>query len=176
MNSCSINLIGNELSGSGIGVGISADQYASDTVALHDLIEEIYKEVDIRPQIIAPGGFFDAGWFQQFLSKTVGKLDVITHHIYNLGPGTSQSRVIQSMIPYVNRSHTHVFLFVGSDEHVIDRILNPSVLESGGDVFRNLHNVVRTSANSATAWVGEAGGAYNSGRDGVTNAFVFSFW
>ncbi|XP_057767951.1 heparanase-like protein 3 isoform X1 [Salvia miltiorrhiza] len=142
--------LGNELSGRGIGVGISADQYASDTVALHDLVEEIYKEVDIRPQIIAPGGFFDAGWFQQFLAKTVGSVDVITHHIYNLGPG--------------------------SDEHLVDRILNPSVLESGGDVFRNLHNVVRTSPNSAAAWVGEAGGAYNSGHDGVTNAFVFSFW
>ncbi|KAL1553729.1 heparanase [Salvia divinorum] len=142
--------LGNELSGRGIGVGIAADQYASDTIALHDLVKEIYKEVDVRPQIIAPGGFFDAGWFQQFLAKAVGSLDVITHHIYNLGPG--------------------------SDEHVIDRILNPSVLESGGDVFRNLHNVVRTSPNSAAAWVGEAGGAYNSGRDGVTNAFVFSFW
>ncbi|KAG6410452.1 hypothetical protein SASPL_128512 [Salvia splendens] len=142
--------LGNELSGSGIGVGIAADQYASDTIALHDLVKEVYKELDVRPQIIAPGGFFDAGWFQQFLAKTVGSLDVITHHIYNLGPG--------------------------SDEHVIDRILNPSVLESGGDVFRNLHNVIRTSPNSAAAWVGEAGGAYNSGRDGVTNAFVFSFW
>ncbi|KAL0427243.1 UNVERIFIED_CONTAM: Heparanase-like protein 3 [Sesamum latifolium] len=103
-----------------------------------------------REYIIAPGGFFDPGWFQQFLAKTVGSLNVITHHIYNLGPG--------------------------SDEHLIDRILNPSVLDNGADVFRNLHNVVRTSANSATAWVGEAGGAYNSGRNGVTNAFVFSFW
>lgn len=78
---------GNELSGSGIGVGIAADQYASDTVVLHDLVEDVYKGVDTKPQIIAPGGFFDAGWFQQFLAKTVGSLNVITHHIYNLGPG-----------------------------------------------------------------------------------------
>lgn len=26
------------------------------------------------------------------------------------------------------------------------------------------------------AWVSEAGGAYNSGRNLVTNAFVFGFW
>ncbi|KAL0337519.1 UNVERIFIED_CONTAM: Heparanase-like protein 3 [Sesamum calycinum] len=121
----------NELSGTGIGVGIDVNTYASDTIVLHDLIYDIYKEVNAKPQIIAPGGF-DPGWFQQFLAKTVGSLNVITHHIYNLGPG--------------------------SDEHLIDRILNPTVLDNGGDVFRNLHNVIRTSANSATAWVGEAGG------------------
>lgn len=67
-------------------------------------------------------------------------------------------------------------VFVGSDEHLIERILDPSVLDNGGDVFRNLHNIVRTSPNKASAWVGESGGAYNSGRNGVTNAFVFSFW
>ncbi|KAI3446844.1 hypothetical protein Pfo_003509 [Paulownia fortunei] len=142
--------LGNELSGRGIGVGIAVDPYASDTIVLHDLIQDIYKGVNAKPLIIAPGGFFDPGWFQQFLAKTVGSLNVITHHIYNLGPG--------------------------SDEHLIDRILNPSVLDSGADVFRNLHNIVRTSTNSAAAWVGEAGGAYNSGRNKVTNAFVFSFW
>ncbi|KAK6126924.1 hypothetical protein DH2020_039339 [Rehmannia glutinosa] len=142
--------LGNELSGSGIGVGIAVDPYASDTIVLHNLIQDIYKGINTKPQIIAPGGFFDPGWFQQFLAKTVGSVNVITHHIYNLGPG--------------------------SDEHLIDRILNPSVLDSGADVFRNVHNVVRTSINSAVAWVGEAGGAYNSGRNKVTNAFVFSFW
>ncbi|KAL2228825.1 UNVERIFIED_CONTAM: Heparanase-like protein 3 [Sesamum indicum] len=142
--------LGNELSGRGIGVGIDVDTYAFDTIVLHDLIHDIYKEVNTKPQIIAPGGFFDPGWFQQFLAKTVGSMNVISHHIYNLGPG--------------------------SDEHLIERILNPSVLDNGADVFRNLHNIIRTSENSAAAWVGEAGGAYNSGRNGVTNAFVFSFW
>ncbi|GFP94031.1 heparanase-like protein 3 [Phtheirospermum japonicum] len=141
--------LGNELSGSGVGSRIDVGPYAVDTIVLYNLIQDIYTNISIKPQIIAPGGFFDAGWFQQFLAKTVGSLNVITHHIYNLGPG--------------------------SDEHLIDRILNPSVLDNGGDGFRNLHNVVRTSTNSAVAWVGESGGAYNSGCNGVTNAFVFSF-
>ncbi|KAL6534900.1 hypothetical protein OROGR_013575 [Orobanche gracilis] len=142
--------LGNELSGSGIGVGVSVDPYASDTIVLHNLIQDIYNNITIKPMIIAPGGFFDRGWFQQYLAKTVGSLNVLSHHIYNLGPG--------------------------NDEHLIDRILNTSILDKGADVFRNLHDVVRTSPNQAVAWVGEAGGAYNSGRDKVTNAFVFSFW
>ncbi|KAK6151679.1 hypothetical protein DH2020_014314 [Rehmannia glutinosa] len=95
--------LGNELSGSGIGVGIAVDPYATDTIVLHNLIQDIYKGINTKPQIIAPGGFFDPG----------------------------------------------------SDEHLIDRILNPSVLDSGADVFRNVHNVVRTSINSAVAWVGK---------------------
>lgn len=79
---------GNELSGSGVGVGISVDQYAADTVVLHNLIQDIYKETSLKPLTIGPGGFFDAGWFQQYITKTNGSLNAITHHIYNLGPGT----------------------------------------------------------------------------------------
>lgn len=78
---------GNELSGSGIGAKIPVDAYASDTVVLHDLVQNIYKGISVKPKIIAPGGFFDADWFQKFLAKTVGSLNSITHHIYNLGPG-----------------------------------------------------------------------------------------
>lgn len=93
---------GNELCGSGIGVGIAADQYASDTIVLHDLIEDIYKGVGTKPKIIAPGGFFDAGWFQQYLAKTVGSVHVITHHIYNLGPGIQTDLNPQEMNKFVD--------------------------------------------------------------------------
>lgn len=142
--------LGNELSGSGVGVRISVDQYAADTVVLHNLIQDIYKETSLKPLTIGPGGFFDAGWFQQYITKTNGSLNAITHHIYNLGPG--------------------------SDEHLMDRILNPSILDSGGDDFPRLQSIVNSSGTLAVAWVGESGGAYNSGRDKVTNTFVFSFW
>lgn len=69
-----------------------------------------------------------------------------------------------------------LFLFVGVDEHLIEKILDPSYLDGEADVFRGLKNILRSSATSAVAWVGESGGAYNSGRNHVTNAFVFSFW
>ncbi|KAJ1700321.1 hypothetical protein LUZ63_000100 [Rhynchospora breviuscula] len=36
--------------------------------------------------------------------------------------------------------------------------------------------MIRRSSKSAVAWVGKAGGAYNSGRHLVTDSFVFSFW
>ena len=65
---------------------------------------------------------------------------------------------------------------LGSDEHLIDKILDPSVLGSVSGTFSNLQSLLKRSGTSAVAWVGEAGGAYNSGRNQVTNAFVFSFW
>ncbi|PWA97236.1 Heparanase-like protein 3 [Artemisia annua] len=41
------------------------------------------------------------------------------------------------------------------------------------DLFQE---ILMNSRTSTVAWVGEAGGAYNSGRNQATNAFVFSFW
>lgn len=81
-------LTGNELCGSGVGTRVDADQYASDTIVLHNIVEKIYKGVEPKPLIIAPGGFFDAKWFGEFIDKSSNSVDVITRHIYNLGPGT----------------------------------------------------------------------------------------
>nr|GMD95094.1 heparanase-like protein 3 [Ipomoea batatas] len=142
--------LGNELSGSGVGVRVAADQYASDTSHLHNIVQNIYKDASYKPLIIAPGGFFDANWFTEFVDKTNNSLDVITHHIYNLGPGR--------------------------DEHLIEKILDPSYLDGEADTFNQLRSILNSSETSVNAWVGEAGGAYNSGRNHVTNAFVFSFW
>ncbi|KAK6156544.1 hypothetical protein DH2020_010792 [Rehmannia glutinosa] len=141
--------LGNELGGRPIlGVEIAADPYASDTFALHSLIQKIYKGVNMKPLIMAPGGLFESNWFKRFIRKTGRSLDVITHHIYNLGSGL--------------------------DENLIDRIVNATVLDGGANVFKSLHNILKNS--STVSWVGESGGVYNSGRDGVTNAFVYGFW
>jgi len=56
------------------------------------------------------------------------------------------------------------------------KILDPSYLDGESRIFKNLQQIIRNSGTSAVAWVGEAGGAYNSGRNHVTNAFVMSFW
>ena len=64
----------------------------------------------------------------------------------------------------------------GVDQHLVEKILNPSYLDGEADTFRQLENILKTSVTSASAWVGEAGGAYNSGHNLVTNAFVLSFW
>ncbi|XP_021277651.1 heparanase-like protein 3 isoform X2 [Herrania umbratica] len=142
--------LGNELCGSGVGTRVSVNQYAADTAALQSIVQDIYKDIDFKPLIIAPGGFYDSNWFKEFIHKTTKSLDVVTHHIYNLGPGV--------------------------DEHLVEKILNPSVLDGESGTFSGLHNIIKSSTTSATAWVGEAGGAYNSGHNLVTNAFVFSFW
>ncbi|KAD6795007.1 hypothetical protein R6Q59_021085 [Mikania micrantha] len=142
--------LGNELSGSGVGTRVNASQYAFDTVTLKNMVQEIYKGIEPKPRIIAPGGFFDANWFKEFIDRTPQTLDIITHHIYNLGPGV--------------------------DQHLVEKILDPSYLDGEADTFKQLENILKTSVTSASAWVGEAGGAYNSGHNLVTNAFVFSFW
>lgn len=80
-------LSGNELCGSGVGTRVAADQYASDTISLKNIVQDIYKGIEPKPLIIAPGGFFDANWFKEFVTKTTKSVDVVTHHIYNLGPG-----------------------------------------------------------------------------------------
>ncbi|KAG8491679.1 hypothetical protein CXB51_014958 [Gossypium anomalum] len=89
--------LGNELSGNGVGTRIAVNQYAADTAALQRIVQKIYKDVDLKPLIIAPGGFYE------FIDKTTTSLDVVTHHIYNLGPGV--------------------------DTHLIEKILNPAVLD-----------------------------------------------
>lgn len=79
---------GNELSGNGIGAEIAADQYASDVDALQNLVQNVYRGSEVKPLVLAPGGFFDAQWFTEFVAKTTETLQIVTHHIYNLGPGT----------------------------------------------------------------------------------------
>ncbi|KAL6606098.1 hypothetical protein ACP70R_041751 [Stipagrostis hirtigluma subsp. patula] len=143
--------LGNELSGTGVGVRIGADQYAADVITLKSVVDKIYREDASKPLVLAPGGFFDTAWFSELLAKTKPNLlNVITHHIYSLGPGR--------------------------DTHLIEKILNPSVLDGMESTFSNLQGILNSAGTSTVAWVGEAGGAYNSGHHLVTDSFVFSFW
>lgn len=59
---------------------------------------------------------------------------------------------------------------------MIKKILNPWYLDGGSQSFKDVQNILKESGSETVAWVGEAGGAYNSGRNRVSNAFVFSFW
>ncbi|XP_061991211.1 heparanase-like protein 3 [Rosa rugosa] len=142
--------LGNELCGRGVGTSVAASQYVNDTASLHKIVQNVYKGVGLKPLILSPGGFFDAPWFKELADKTTTSLDAVTHHIYNLGPGV--------------------------DQHLIEKILDPAYLDGIANTFSSLQNILKTSATSASAWVGEAGGAYNSGHHLVTDAFVFSFW
>jgi len=143
--------LGNELSGSGVGNNISAEQYAADVFELHKLLKTIYENQTVKPLLVAPDGFFDADWFTKFIKLTEPRiLNVVTHHIYNLGAGV--------------------------DPNLTQKILDPVFLSQESYVFQGLQSILKNYAPWAKAWVGESGGAYNSGHEGVTNAFVSSFW
>ncbi|KAJ7547497.1 hypothetical protein O6H91_08G088500 [Diphasiastrum complanatum] len=143
--------LGNELSGSGVGTSIPVSQYATDMKTLRAIVDTIYSGWGNKPLVVAPDGFFDANWFQQLLQRTGSKVvDVLTFHIYNLGPGVSTD--------------------------LVDKILNPSYLSQAAGTFQSTKQILQNSGPWAQAWVGEAGGAYNSGHHLVTDAFVFGFW
>ncbi|KAK3438121.1 hypothetical protein EUGRSUZ_C02740 [Eucalyptus grandis] len=142
--------LGNELSGQGIGAQISAQQYASDIKTLQNLLDDIYGGFEVKPLILAPGGFFDANWFKDFVDHTTQMFQVVTHHVYSLG--------------------------AGYDDNLTSRILDPSYLNGMAQTFSSLESILKNSGTSAVAWVGEAGGAYGGGHHLVTDAFVSSFW
>ncbi|XLR34303.1 hypothetical protein HN51_043605 [Arachis hypogaea] len=73
---------GNELCGSGVGTSVSAEQYASDIAALRNIIHDVYRGIRHKPLVIAPGGFYDANWFQEFVNKSGKSVDVVSHHTY----------------------------------------------------------------------------------------------
>ncbi|XP_012834155.1 PREDICTED: heparanase-like protein 3 [Erythranthe guttata] len=77
--------LGNELGGIAIDLFMDADQYARDTIALRRLVREIYRAKMRAPQIMAPDDLFEPDWFQQYLEKSQGSLNIISQHIYNLG-------------------------------------------------------------------------------------------
>ncbi|KAG0504341.1 hypothetical protein KC19_N040900 [Ceratodon purpureus] len=143
--------LGNELTAYGVGTTISPEQYAQDVKELRLIIDSLYEGFPRRPLLVAPDGFFNPQWFTVFLNDSgPGIVDVVTRHIYNLGPGVSTD--------------------------LVDKILNTSYLDNELGHFRAVREILQTTAPWASSWVGEAGGAYNSGHHLVTDAFVFSFW
>ncbi|CAN1795751.1 Heparanase-like protein 1 [Linum perenne] len=142
---------GNELSGTGVGASVSAGTYAKDVIKLKEIVDELYKNSSAKPSIMAPGGFYDKDWYDKLLKITgPGRLDIVTHHIYNIGAGV--------------------------DPNLIQHILDPSILNTVLVTFRDLSQTLQRNGPWASAWVGEAGGAYNSGGYHISDTFVNSFW
>ncbi|CAN7080709.1 unnamed protein product [Brassica oleracea var. botrytis] len=143
---------GNELSGSGIGASVSVELYGNDLIVLKDVIKNVYKSSRTKPLLLAPGGFYEEKWYSElFRLSGPGVLDVMTHHIYNLGPG--------------------------NDPKLVSRILDPKYLSgSVTGLFKNVERTVQENGPWASAWVGEAGGAFNSGGREVSETFINSFW
>ena len=68
------------------------------------------------------------------------------------------------------------FSVSGVDHNLINKILNPHHLSKIEATFGNLSRIIQTDGPWASAWVGEAGGAFNNGGRHVSDTFVNSFW
>ncbi|KAK2970332.1 hypothetical protein RJ640_003300, partial [Escallonia rubra] len=142
---------GNELSGKGIGASVGAEQYGRDLINLKDILDKLYHNFKPKPFLVAPGGFYDNTWFAKLLRVSGSHVvDVMTHHIYNLGAGV--------------------------DPTLVSKILDPHYLSRVSDTFSNLKQTIQRNGPWASAWVGESGGAYNSGGRHVSDTFINSFW
>lgn len=67
-------------------------------------------------------------------------------------------------------------LVLGVDPNLVSKILDPHFLSKISETFGNLAQTIQQNGPWASAWVGESGGAYNSGGRHVSNTFVNSFW
>ncbi|KAL1196780.1 Heparanase-like protein 1 [Cardamine amara subsp. amara] len=143
---------GNELSGSGVGASVSAELYGKDLIVLKDVINKVYKDSRlIKPKLVAPGGFYEQQWYTKLLQISgPGVVDIVTHHIYNLGSG--------------------------NDPQLVKKIMDPSYLSQVSETFKNVNQTIQEHGSWASPWVGESGGAYNSGGRHVSDTFIDSFW
>ncbi|XP_031123684.1 heparanase-like protein 2 [Ipomoea triloba] len=143
--------LGNELCGSGVSARVEAEQYGKDIVALKNVVEEVHPNPTSRPKVLGPAGFYDEKWFNTFLQTSgANVVDGLTHHIYNLGSG--------------------------DDENLIHKIQDPFYLDRIAQTFKDVSSSVQRFGPWSGAWVGEAGGAYNSGGKHVSHYFADGFW
>ncbi|XP_051115611.1 heparanase-like protein 2 [Andrographis paniculata] len=142
---------GNELSGHGVSARVGSKQYGKDMIQLKALNDELYAKSESIPQLLAPGGFYEKLWFNNMLQASgPDVINGVTHHLYSLGGG--------------------------NDGNLKNKILNPDFLNKVSSTFINLASTIRANGPWASAWVGESGGAYNSGAKGISDTFLYSFW
>ncbi|KAG6544437.1 hypothetical protein Mapa_014075 [Marchantia paleacea] len=145
---------GNELLGYAIEKVISPQLYAEDVLKLEAIVDDIYKDSPSKPLVIAPDSiyFINQTELPDFLlAAGTGRVDVVTTHYYNLGGGDLDPN------------------------QLIANILDPFYPNDLVTIYQALQDVMKKHPASET-WVGEAGGIYNSGRHGVSDAFIMAFW
>lgn len=142
--------LGNELVGEkGIDSHINVTDYLQDWNTFMTMLNDIYGEN--RPKVVVPDTTW-CDWFGEFLPLVPDNLkpDIVTHHLYSLG--------------------------AGSDPEVWKKTLNATYLDQVKVLATEVKEVVSLGSPKSSIWLGEAGGAYNSGRDNVTNSFNSGFW
>lgn len=89
------------MSGSGVGASVAAVQYGKDLIQLKSIINELYQDSNSKPSLIAPGGFYEQDWYAKLLQVSGSNVvNVVTHHIYNLGPGVLIWNRLLVLLPF----------------------------------------------------------------------------
>lgn len=66
--------------------------------------------------------------------------------------------------------------YSGNDPGLINKIQDPFYLSQVAQTFKDISDIVTNFGPWSGAWVGESGGAYNSGGKDVSRTFVNGFW
>lgn len=89
------------MSGKGIGASVGVAQYGKDVINLKRILDVLYENSWFKPSLIAPGGFYEKEWYNKLLQVSgSGIINVLSHHLYNLGPGLLFTYLILSTIEF----------------------------------------------------------------------------
>ncbi|RWR77244.1 heparanase-like protein 2 [Cinnamomum micranthum f. kanehirae] len=140
---------GNELCGGGVAAKVNATQYAADMGNLKLVLVELFQYPSSLPKLSGPSGFFDREWFADFVQGIYPDwLDIVSHHIYNLGPGV--------------------------DPNLEEKMQDPYVLDNAAQTYKDIQQTVQSFSPWSSVWVSESGGAYNNGGK-ASHTFVDGF-
>lgn len=148
--------LGNELGGwNGIQAQLGAQEVGRDFVALRRIVTELWGSGEGSPLIVGPDTGLDIPWFTEFLKAANGSLDAVAIHMYALGAGV--------------------------DPTLAEKIMDPAHMATASKTAQDLATLITDLAATSgkdvpQLWMGEDGGAYNSGRNGTTNRFTAGFW
>ena len=156
--------LGNELGGwNGIQAQLIAQEVGQDFVTLKGMVTELWGEGGKEggkavPLVVGPDTGLDIPWFTEFIEAAQGSLDGVAIHMYALGAGV--------------------------DPSLAEKIINPSHMATATKTAADLAQLTRELVQKKSGrlekmpqlWMGEDGGAYNSGQNGTTNRFTAGFW
>lgn len=75
------------------------------------------------------------------------------------------------------KSHwIHTVVVVGDDKDLIHKVQDPFFLDKIAQTYKDISSSIQRFGPWSGAWVGEAGGAYNSGGKHVSHYFANGFW
>eukprot|EP01061_Rhynchopus_euleeides_P021982 TRINITY_DN35863_c0_g1_i1.p1 TRINITY_DN35863_c0_g1~~TRINITY_DN35863_c0_g1_i1.p1 ORF type:complete len:490 (+),score=182.43 TRINITY_DN35863_c0_g1_i1:668-2137(+) len=138
---------GNEL-------GYNASVFAKGLVQLRDVLAAAYSGAALPlPKIIAPDEIrWDDSFFGELIPLVSDFVYAVTWHSYPLGAGYDN--------PNLNK-------------HVMDPSQHDSWMRTASDAANLTH---RLTGGKMKVWMGESGGAYDSGHNGTSNRFLYAFW